>query len=123
MTRTVAGCHAPPNFSFPPRGMQFREIQGLPRDDRDIMKRRADTAQLRQAFLEIVDTQLRDGMPPETGKAFRRLVDAGHSPQDAKRLLSVVVGHEVLQVMATQQPFNHARFVEALDQLPDLSAE
>jgi hypothetical protein len=75
---------------------------------------------LQHAFLEIIETQLRDEDPPETKRTFCRLIESGHSPQEAKRLLSVVVGLEVACVMKNQEPFNHARFVAALDLLPDL---
>ena len=76
--------------------------------------------ELQHAFLEIIENQLRDEDPPETKRTFCRLIESGHSPQEAKRLLSVVVGLEVACVMKNQEPFNHARFVAALDLLPDL---
>ncbi len=76
--------------------------------------------ELQHAFLEIVENQLRDEDPPETKRTFCRLIESGHSPQEAKRLLSVVVGREVACVVTNQEPFNHARFVAALDLLPEL---
>jgi|688.fasta_scaffold259333_3 hypothetical protein len=75
---------------------------------------------LQHAFLDIVENQLRDEKPPETKRTFRRLIESGPSPQEAKRLLSIVVGLEGACVMTKHESLNHVSFIAALDLLPDL---
>lgn len=77
--------------------------------------------QLAAAVLEIVDTQLRDGTPPETRQTFDRLVSAGYTPEGARQLLAHVVVREIFTVMARGEPYDQARFVAALQRLPSLS--
>jgi hypothetical protein len=75
---------------------------------------------LAAAILEVVDTQLRDGTPPETRQTFERLVAAGYTPEGARQLLAHVVVREIFTVMASGEGYNQARFVAALDRLPTL---
>jgi len=63
--------------------------------------------------LEIVDTQLRDGTPPETRQTFERLVVGGYTPEGARQLLAHVV-HEIFSVMARDEHYDQRRFVAAL---------
>lgn len=79
--------------------------------------------QLAAAVLEIVDTQLRDGTPPETRQTFERLVAAGYTPEGARQLLAHVVIREIFQVMARGEMYNQARFIAALQRLPALPDE
>jgi hypothetical protein len=76
--------------------------------------------QLAAAILAIVDTQLRDGTPPETRQTFDRLVAAGYTPEGARQLLAHVVVREIFTVMARGEQYNAARFVAALQRLPAL---
>jgi hypothetical protein len=76
--------------------------------------------QLAAAILEIVDTQLRDGTPPETQQTFARLVAAGYTPEGARQLLAHVVVREIFTVMARGEGYDQARFVAALHRLPAL---
>lgn len=76
--------------------------------------------QLRAAVLDAVDAQLRDGTPPETRQTFDRLVAAGYMPEGARQMIAHVVVHEIFAVMARGEPYNQARFVAALQQLPEL---
>ncbi len=76
--------------------------------------------QLAKAILDIVDTQLRDGTPPETRQTFDRLVAAGYTPEGARQLLAHVVVREIFTVMARGERYDETRFVAALDRLPNL---
>lgn len=76
--------------------------------------------QLATAILEIVDTQLRDGTPPETRQTFDRLVAAGYTPEGARQLLAHVVVREIFTVMARGERYDAERFVAALHRLPAL---
>ncbi|MBM2806255.1 MAG: hypothetical protein HW419_4148 [Deltaproteobacteria bacterium] len=78
---------------------------------------------LNAAIMKVVNNQLRGNNPPQTGQTFKRLMAAGHSEQEAKRLIACVVSAEVFDVLKQQQPFNLERFVKALDKLPTLPWE
>jgi hypothetical protein len=76
--------------------------------------------QLAAAILEIVDTQLRDGTPPETRQTFERLIAEGITPEGARQLIAHVVVREIFAVMARGECYNQPRFVAALQHLPAL---
>ncbi len=78
---------------------------------------------LNAAILEIVDTQLREGAPPETGQTFERLIAEGFSPHAARDLIGCVVVNEIVEVLGRSEPYDEARFVAALRQLPRLPWE
>jgi hypothetical protein len=78
---------------------------------------------LRATILRVVEDQLRSNDPPETGQAFARLVQEGHSKDDAKRLIACVVANEIFQVMKRKEPFNRQRFTQGLAQLPEMPWE
>jgi hypothetical protein len=80
----------------------------------------AANPQLGAAILEIVDTQLRDGTPPETRATFDRLIGLGYTPEGARQLLAHVVVREIFTVMARGESYNAARFAAALHRLPAL---
>ena len=63
------------------------------------------------------------GDPPETNQTFDRLLAEGHSPEEARRMLAAVVSSEVFEVLKHKQPYNHARYVAALQRLPKLPGE
>jgi len=83
----------------------------------------AANPQLAAAILAVVDTQLRDGTPPETGETFERLVDLGYTLEGARQLLAHVVVREIFTVMARGESYDAARFVAALRRLPTLPAD
>jgi hypothetical protein len=78
--------------------------------------------QLAAAILEIVDTQLRDGTPPEARQTFDRLVAAGYTPEAARQLLAHAVVREIFSVMARGERYDQARYIAALQRLPSLPA-
>ncbi len=78
---------------------------------------------LKHAILEVVNNQLKDLDPPETKQTYDRLVADGISDQEARRLIGCVVSSEIFNVLKQQQLFNHARFVKALNKLPELPWE
>jgi hypothetical protein len=80
----------------------------------------AANPRLGAAILEIVDTQLRDGTPPETRATFDRLIGLGYTPEGARQLLAHVVVREIFTVMARGESYDAERFVAALRRLPAL---
>jgi hypothetical protein len=75
---------------------------------------------LNAAIMKVVDNQLRGNNPPQTQQTFKRLIDAGISENEAKRLIACVVSAEIFDVLKKQEPFNLERFVKGLDKLPAL---
>jgi hypothetical protein len=73
--------------------------------------------QLRAAVLEVVDTQLREGRPPETRETLDRLVAVGHTAEGARELIALVVVNEIFEVMQRGEPYDQARFIAGLRQL------
>ncbi len=78
---------------------------------------------LTAAILEIVQNQLAAGTPPETKQTFERLVREGQAPEDAQRLIGCVVVSEIVEVLQRGEAYNEARFVAALQRLPQLPWE
>ena len=78
---------------------------------------------LKSAILEVVNNQLEANDPPETRQTFNRLVSAGYSEEDAKKLIGSVVASEIFDVMKKQEPFNPERFAKALKELPKIPGD
>jgi hypothetical protein len=84
------------------------------------MRERNVNPYARAMILEVVDNQLRSNDPPHTQQTFKRLIAAGHSEEEAKRLIACVVSAEIFDILKQQKPFNLDRFVKALDKLPTM---
>jgi hypothetical protein len=87
------------------------------------MKKPKINPHLRAAILEVVDKQLHENNPPETKRTLERLVKEGSSSEEAKDLIGSVVAAEIFEILKKKEEFNHKRFVEALDKLPELPGE
>lgn len=68
--------------------------------------------------MDIVGNQVRDNTPPETRPTLERLVAAGHTSEDARRLVGCVVSTAIDDVLAQHRPFDEAAYVAALQRLP-----
>lgn len=75
---------------------------------------------LKAIILGVVDNQLRANDPPETRSTLERLTAEGHSEKDAKELIACVVTSEIFGVMKNKEEFNHQRYIDALNKLPQL---
>ena len=84
------------------------------------MMKSESNPELHAAIMKVVENQLRSNEPPQTQQTFKRLREAGHSEDEAKRLIACVVSAEIFDVLKRQEPFNLDRFVKALDRLPAL---
>jgi len=87
------------------------------------MKKSESNPHLRAAIMEVVENQLRSNDPPQTRQTFKRLIEAGHSEKEAKRLIGCVVSAEIFDVLKKQEPFNLDRFVKGLNKLPAMPWE
>lgn len=75
---------------------------------------------LNAAILEVVENQLRDLDPPETKQTYERLLAEGIPEKEAKGLIGCVVASEMYYILKREEPFDMARFVKALSELPKL---
>lgn len=74
---------------------------------------------LAQQFLEIVDKQLHKNEPPMTKTTLDRLLKQGYSEKEAKYLIAQCVAHEMMKVFETDKPYDEARYIVTLQNLPD----
>lgn len=77
--------------------------------------------QVRRALFETIENQIRDNNPKETRTTFDRLVRDGHTPDDAMRLIALVLVNEMNTMLRTNRPFNQARYIKALKTLPKIN--
>ena len=71
-------------------------------------------------ILEVVENQLMNGEPPETGATLDRLVNQGIEVPEAKRLIACVLASELYDMLKSQRPYDRDVYVAALDRLPEL---
>jgi len=71
----------------------------------------------KQDIRSIVENQLADGFPEETGRTLKRLMEAGHGRVDAIDKIGTVVVEEIFDVLKTLQPFDERRFSAKLREL------
>lgn len=57
------------------------------------------------------------------GETVERLRLAGHSDEEAKRMVAAVINTEEFAVMKGRQTFDETRFIERLRQLPNRDGE
>lgn len=78
-----------------------------------------DSARLRlhAAIHAVVETQLRDGRPPETGHTLERLMGEGLSRHDAVHAIGAVVSEEVMGLLGDGRKYDEARFIQRLGEL------
>jgi hypothetical protein len=78
---------------------------------------------LKAIILSIVDNQLRANDPPETRFTLDRLITEGCSEKNAKELIGCVVTSEIYDVLKNEEEFDLQRYVDALNNLPQLPGD
>jgi hypothetical protein len=78
---------------------------------------------LKAVILEIVDNQLRENTPPETGQAYGRLLADGYTDQEARELIGAAMISEIYEILKYKRPYNQKRYLKALRRLPKLPWE
>jgi hypothetical protein len=71
----------------------------------------------KQDLRSIVENQLADGVPEETGRTLKRLMEAGYGRVEAIDKIGTVVVEEIFDVLKTLQPFDERRFSAKLREL------
>jgi len=74
--------------------------------------------QMRQMFMEIIDNQIAKNDPPETKQTLDRLISEGFPEKQAKDLIGCAVISEIFNVLKKKQQFDLARYIAALNKLP-----
>lgn len=75
-------------------------------------------AAAREQILSIVENQLRENNPPETKATLDRLMKSGYDKGDAKLLIGQCVAVEIFNIFKKKIPFDNARYVKNLNNLP-----
>jgi hypothetical protein len=75
------------------------------------------------AVLAYIDKQLATQTPPETYQTLQRLIGLGYTPEGARQLIARAVVGEIVGLMTSGAPVDHARYIAALHRLPQLPPE
>jgi len=79
-----------------------------------------ENEKLRKAILKVIQTQIRDNDPPETGQTLARLKQEGFSEAEALKLIGYVVASEVFAVLKKNRKYDNDKYISALKALPAL---
>lgn len=74
--------------------------------------------ELRDLIFQVIKDQIKSNDPPETKITYDRLIALGYSDFQTKQLIGQCIAVEMFTVIKEQQPFNEARYVKNLTQLP-----
>jgi len=88
-------------------------------DDEIVLHGQPMSPRLHIAMHEIVANQLWDDDPPEAWRTAQRLTALGYERDEVVHMLCSVVARELWHVMAAGAPSDTARYVAALDELPE----
>jgi hypothetical protein len=78
---------------------------------------------LRNAIFEAIDNQIAANEPFETAITLKRLMNEGYSEFEAKQFIGQALAVELFDVMKNKVPFNEARYVKNLKNLPNYPVE
>ena len=78
---------------------------------------------LRNAIFEVIDNQIAVNDPIETAITLKRLVNEGYSEFEAKQFIGQALAVELFDVMKKKVPFNEARYIKNLKNLPNEPVE
>ena len=74
----------------------------------------------RAALLTAIDAQMKANDPPETLQTLVRLMEAGHSRDEAMKLIASALIAEVTNVLRENSTYDRDRYVANLKRLPKL---
>ena len=87
------------------------------------MRESEDQIRLRKLIFEVIENQIKANNPPETKQTLDKLLEEGHSHEEAMKLIGCVVTSEIFDVLKHQRAYDPVRYVNALKQLPTLPYE
>jgi hypothetical protein len=74
-------------------------------------------------MLDIVQNQLRENNPPETGLTLKRLLKEGYSRKRALEMIACCIATEVYGILKNKQPYVEDGYLAALRNLPRMPWE
>jgi hypothetical protein len=77
---------------------------------------------LTDAMMQVVDNQIRDNDPPQASQTLERLMAAGHSEEDARRMICGAVV-EITVATLHGHEYDEERYFKLLARLPKLPWE
>lgn len=77
-----------------------------------------DLTSLAASISDIIDKQIQNNDPPETGQTYKRLQKEGQSSDEARRLISTAALVETFHIVSDRKPFKRERYVWNLTRLP-----
>jgi hypothetical protein len=80
----------------------------------------SDPEVLRSAIFEVINNQLRDGIPPETKETYDRLLSKGYPEDEVMKYIGAVVSSEIFAVLKEGRTYDKDSYVAALQALPRL---
>ena len=82
--------------------------------------KKTEDRRLREAILEVINSQIKDNDPSETKETLDRLQQEGCSREEALKLIGYVVASEVFTVLKESRPYDNEKYISALNALPQL---
>ena len=73
---------------------------------------------IREQIFEIIKNQMNNNDPPETNKAFQRLLKEGYTEYETKQLIGQCIAVELFNIMKYKKPFDRKRYIKNLTNLP-----
>ena len=77
-------------------------------------------AKANQAIMKAVDSQLLETDLPEVKETYDRLVSLGYDDIETRKLIGAALADETFMILKHKEPFNRARYVATLRDLPSL---
>ena len=74
--------------------------------------------QLRDEIFQVIKNQIKSNTPPETKITYDRLIASGYSEFETKQLIGQCIAVEIYGAMKEQKPYDEARYINNLKQLP-----
>lgn len=74
--------------------------------------------ELREQIFQIIKNQIKSNNPPETKITYDRLTALGYTEFETKQLIGQCIAVEMFTVIKEQKPFDEARYIRNLKQLP-----
>lgn len=73
---------------------------------------------VREQIFKIIKNQIKDNKPPETKKAYDRLIKQGFDDIQTKQMLAHCMSIELFEMLKFRKPYNRERYVKNLNKLP-----
>ncbi|ACJ29299.1 Conserved hypothetical protein [Shewanella piezotolerans WP3] len=84
------------------------------------MDTQQDSYMTEETLIETVENQIADGEPRKVKETLMRLVMTGTQREEAIEWMACALAIEVSDVMQNNASFNHVRYTQHLDALPNL---